>query len=172
MSSSVTRRRQVPRKVETPTKKSKLLREYKQVTPNKSPMKTPTKRKTPRLRCKNIFCRVGFATQRAKLSHERFQCCNKEPLKFSPGQKDLKECRFCSLTFTESRNRIRHEGNVHHAGSGSNISSQASSASGRDLLRDESPVSSSSGKSCLLLVRFLFILYFRKIFTFTFKQNT
>ena len=145
-SGSVSRKRQVPVKAETPSKKSKILREYKQVTPKKSPTKTPTKRKTPRLRCKNVLCRVGFATQRAKLFHERFQCCTKEPVKFSPGQEDLKECRFCSQVFTESRSRIRHERNVHHAGSGSNISSQASSVSGRDLLRDESPVSTSSGK--------------------------
>jgi hypothetical protein len=56
-SSSVSRKRQVPGKVETPSKKSKLLREYKQdKTSKKSPMKTPTKRKTPRLRCKNVFC--------------------------------------------------------------------------------------------------------------------
>ena len=62
-SSSVLRKRQAPGKAEIPTKKSKLLREYNQVTPKKSPTKTPTKRKTPRLRCKNILCRVGFATR-------------------------------------------------------------------------------------------------------------
>ena len=42
-SSSVLRKRQAPGKAEILTKKSKLLREYNQVTPKKSPTKTPRK---------------------------------------------------------------------------------------------------------------------------------
>lgn len=105
---------------ESPPKRRKILSDYKQRTPKKSPHKTPTKRKTPRLRCKNVCCRVGFSTNRAKLHHERFLCSfsmfsAKEVLSSSSNTsgETEKNCRFCNQLFSQSRNRIRHEQNKH-----------------------------------------------------------
>ena len=103
-------------------KRRKILSDYKQRTPRKSPLKTPTKRKTPRLRCENVLCRVGFSTKKAKLQHERFSCpFLKSPLEAlssstttSAGGDD-KQCRFCDKVFTEVKSRKRHERDQHQA---------------------------------------------------------
>ena len=104
---------------ESPPKKRKLLNEYKQRTPRKSPHKTPTKRRTPRLRCGDVLCRVGFSTQRAKEQHERFTCpfIESSPLdilsSLSNQSADSKTCRYCNKVFSEAKNRKRHEIDQH-----------------------------------------------------------
>jgi hypothetical protein len=109
---------------DSPPKRRNLISEYKQRTPKKSPYKTPTKRKTPRLRCLNVCCRVGFSTKRAKLHHERFLCqFNKlsadEAFNSSSNTSgdNEKNCRFCDQVFTHARSRVRHEKNQHSASS-------------------------------------------------------
>ena len=113
-------------------KRRKILMDYKQRTPRKSPLKTPTKRKTPRLRCENVLCRVGFSTKRAKLQHERFSCpFIKSPLEALSSSSTTSaggnenQCRFCDKVFSEVRNRKRHERDQHQ----SSVSSGASVAS-------------------------------------------
>ena len=147
---SVTHKRKLTIKEveESPTKRRRLVVEYKQRTPKKSPLKTPTTRKTPRLKCRNIFCRIGFSSQKAKLFHERFQCSFNEPKSvspaFSPALKDDCVCRFCDMVFSASRSRHRHEKKLHQkcqSRTSSFIGSKHSDVS----VRDESPASSSSG---------------------------
>ena len=105
---------------EVSPKRRKLLNEYKQRTPKKSPLKTPTKRQTPRLRCKNPLCRVGFSTARAKHQHERFMCpfLKSSPMEVLSGSSNKsaefeRNCRFCELVFSHARSRVRHEQNKH-----------------------------------------------------------
>ena len=131
----------------SPIKRRKLVSEYKQRTPRKSPLKTPIKRKIRRLKCVNASCNVGFSTQRAKESHERFNCPFDIPNLSSPilnfSLHDGRDCRVCGLSFGAPRSRVRHEQNIH------NISSTASFSLGsrksNPSSRAPSPALSSSG---------------------------
>ena len=119
---------------ESPPKRNKLLNEYKQRTPRKSPHKTPTKKKTPRLKCHNVLCRVGFTSSKSKLRHERFLCPYRKtspspilPLSSSShatSTENEKTCRFCDKTFSNIRNRVRHEKNKHQLSGSSSVSSK------------------------------------------------
>ena len=134
--------------LKSPAKRRKLISDYKQITPRKSPLKTPTKRKVRRLRCSNVSCNVGFGSQQAKDLHERFYCSftntkSAELSTVSPSisLKDEKVCRVCGMKFSASRHRARHELNIHkiHAGAPSSVGSWASSPGFRAV----SPVSTS-----------------------------
>ena len=119
---------------DSPPKRSKLLNEYKQRTPRKSPHKTPTKKKTPRLKCQNVLCRVGFTSSKSKLRHERFLCpyrkTSPSPLlrlsssSHATSTENEKTCRFCDKTFSNLSSRVRHERNKHQLSGSSSASSQ------------------------------------------------
>ena len=133
-------------------KRRKLLSDYKQRTPKKSPHKTPTKRKTPRLRCINQSCRVGFSTARAKIQHERFLCpliksSRLEVLSNSSNSAEVeKNCRFCDMVFSQAASRVRHEQNKHRTSASASpvsdskvMSSPAANLSVSPLLSSDVP---------------------------------
>ena len=149
---------------QSPNKRRRIVSEYKQRTPRKSPptnatptkrkvatpvkMKTstPMKRKTPRLKCMNLSCRVGFSSHKAKTFHERFQCQFSTPTTCCPTSslplEDECVCRICGKDFTTSRSRARHEKDIHStctSGTSSLLGSRQSDISDRD----DSPASSS-----------------------------
>ena len=116
----------------------------KRITPRKvtTPVKasTPMKRKTPRLKCR---VGVGFASQKAKARHERFQCkfnTTDSPVP-SPDFTDNTVCRICDVVFTERRSRGRHEREIHNSSmSGTSLLGSRNSDTSE---RDVSPASSS-----------------------------